>query len=281
MKQNKSLNRGNVRSLKGVSSMSEALAGQKRNRRIFSRSGDFHILQSVAIYQFVSVEMVAEDVKRNIIAVRRRMLSLYQAGVLNRARRDKLAPYIYFLSEKGSEDCLKRGLLNEPRYITSKSSLLVSHDLEITLFHRELEKRVDISGWDQWRGALRVEVETKNGTESLIPDAKFSLGDKNFCLEIVKSYESEYEGNESNIERKLFLYNEYWKQSGQEFRVLFVMPTKSRVAHFLAKIEERFPLRRFWFTDEESYRTNVLGKIWWTPRDFREATYALIEHQSK
>jgi hypothetical protein len=45
---------------------------------------------------------------------------------------------------------------------------------------------------------------------------------------------------------------------------------------FLAKIEDRFPLRRFWFTDEESYRANILGKIWWTARDFREATYSLL-----
>jgi hypothetical protein len=67
----------------------------------------------------------------------------------------------------------------------------------------------------------------------------------------------------------------YWRQSGVEFRVLFVMPTKARVAHFLSMIDERFPPRRFWFTDEESYRANVLGKIWWTPRDFRDESSLL------
>jgi hypothetical protein len=102
------------------------------------------------------------------------------------------------------------------------------------------------------------------------------VGNKSFCFEIVKSYESEYEGNESNIERKIVLYNEYWKQYEDEFRVLFVMPTKSRVYHFLAKIKNRFPFRRFWFTDEESYRANILGEIWWTPRDFKEETYSLL-----
>jgi hypothetical protein len=227
--------------------------------------------------------MVAEDTKRNVIAVRRRMLHLFEAGILNRARRDKLAPYVYFLSEKGSDEALRYGHLTEPRHIKSKSSILVPHDLEITIFHRTLRKKLHdvghmLSEWDQWRGALRAEVETEKGKESLIPDGRFRIGDEAPCyLEIVKSYESEYENGESNVEHKIFLYNEYWRQGADEFRALFVMPTKARVAHFLAKIEERFPLRRFWFTDEESYRANVLGKIWWTPRDFRDATYSLLQ----
>jgi hypothetical protein len=255
----------------------------RRDRRVYTRKGDSPILKSVADCQFVTVEMVAEDAKRNVIAVRRRMLSLYQAGFLNRSRRDKLAPYVYFLSEKGSDEALKHGHLNEPRYIKSKSSILVPHDLEITIFHRTLRKKLHDAGhilseWDQWRGALKHEVETANGREALIPDGRFCIDDGNDCyLEIVKSYESEYENGESNVEHKIFLYNEYWRQSGDDFRVLFVMPTKARVAHFLAKIEERFPYRRFWFTDEESYRANVLGKIWWTPRDFRDATYGLVD----
>lgn len=253
----------------------------RRDRRVYTRKGDSPILKSVADCQFVTVEMVAEDTQRNIIAVRRRMLQLYEAGYLNRSRRDKLAPYVYFLSEKGSEEALTYGHVTAPRYIKSKSSILVPHDLEITIFHRTLRKKLHDAGfilseWEQWRGTLKAEVNTEKGKESLIPDGRFSIGDQTFCLEIVKSYESEYENGESNVERKIFLYNEYWRQSGEEFRVLFVMPTKMRVAHFLAKIEERFPLRRFWFTDEESYRTNVLGKIWWTPRDFRDATYSLL-----
>jgi hypothetical protein len=119
-----------------------------------------------------------------------------------------------------------------------------------------------LSEWDQWCGALRAEVETEKGKGSLIPDGRFRIDDEHPCyLAIVKSYESEYENGESNVEHKIFPYNEYWHQSGDEFRVLFVMPTKARVARFLAEIE-RLPYRRFWFTDEESYRATVLGKIW-------------------
>ena len=262
--------------------MNQRADALRRNRRIYTRKGDSLIFQSVASYQFVTVEMVAEDTERNVIAVRRRMLSLYQAGYLNRARRDKLAPYVYFLSEKGSDEALRYGHLNEPRYIKSKSSILVPHDLEITIFHRTLQKKLDearypLSYWEQWRGALRAEVQTEKGIEALIPDGSFAINDDEYRLEIVKAYESEYENGESNVEHKIFLYNEYWRQSGEDFHVLFVMPTKMRVAHFLAKIEEKFPYRKFWFTDEESYRSSILGKIWWTPRDFRDATYSLLD----
>src|SRR3954469_20118883 len=86
-------------SLQGVRNMNLS-AVPKRNRRVYTRKGDSPILQSVSDCQFVTVEMVAEDTKRNVIAVRRRMLQLYRAGLLNRSRRDKLAPHVYYLSEK-------------------------------------------------------------------------------------------------------------------------------------------------------------------------------------
>jgi hypothetical protein len=38
-----------------------------------------------------------------------------------------------------------------------------------------------------------------------------------------------------------------------------------------------YPYRRFYATDEEGYKTDVLGKIWWTPKDFRAATYSLVD----
>jgi hypothetical protein len=265
--------------------MTLASAGPRRNRRLYTRQGDFPILAQVAKFQFITVEMVAEDLKRNEISVRRRMLGLYQAGILNRSRRDKLSAYAYFLGEKGSAIAVSQGALAEPRWTKSKSSILINHDLEITMFHRALEKALHNDGhfvgeWEQWRGALRQEIATMQGAESLIPDGRFAIDERLFYLEIVKSYESEYSNGESNIEHKIFLYNEYWKASREKFHVLFVMPTTARIAHFLTKIEDRFPYRRFWFTDEESYRKNILGKIWWTPRDFRDRTYALLEEIS-
>ena len=55
------------------------------------------------------------------------------------------------------------------------------------------------------------------------------------------------------------------------------MPTQKRVALFLGKIEEELPTTQFWFTDEDSFQKNILGKIWWTPKDFRERTYSIFK----
>jgi hypothetical protein len=264
--------------------MNPEAAAQRRDRRVYIRKDkDAPILKSVADDQFVTVEIVAEDAKRNIISVRRRMLSLYRAGILNRARRDRFSAWLYFLSEKGSALALTFGVQAELRFIKSKSSILVPHDLEITLFHRALRKKLHDTGhilteWEQWRGATEIGAETENGAESIIPDARFRIDDEpHTYLEVTKSYQSEYDENgRGSIEKKLRVYNALWRHTRQEFRVLILMPTKLRVANFLAKIEDEFPYRRFWFTDEESYRTNMLGKIWWTARDFREATYSLL-----
>ena len=97
----------------------------------------------------------------------------------------------------------------------------------------------------------------------------------------MKSYESEYENGESNIERKIDLYNSYRsrfreKYGASDFRVLWILPTTERILRLLTKVEDRFPYRKFYFTDEQSYRKNILGKVWWTPRDFRDATYSIL-----
>jgi hypothetical protein len=262
--------------------LNAAPAAQKRNRRIYILKGDAEIWALVAKLQFVTAEMAAADLKRDPSTVRKRFLALYEAGYLNRSQRDKLAPFVYFLGEHGAYEAARLGYIPEVRFIKSKSRLIINHDLEITMFHRELEKQFldQVQKWEQWRGDLKDEVETEQGTASLIPDARFQLGNQSFFLEVVKSYESEYEDGESNIFRKVALYNIYKNQFRRkygmdDFRVLWVLPTKQRVLGLLAKLEDKFPYRRFYVTDEESYKTNFKGKIWWTPKDFREATYAI------
>jgi hypothetical protein len=214
--------------------------------------------------------------------IQKRLQFLFEAGYLNRQQRDKLAPYVYFLGEKGGREAARLGYLPEVRWIKAKSRILINHDLEITKFHLALEAAFDkrVGNWEQWRGDLKDSVETERGLESLIPDARFVLDDQHFFLEVVKSYESEYEDGESNIFRKVALYHSYKHQfrkkyGGDDFRVLWVLPTQARVLGLLAKLEDEFPYRRFYVTDEQSYRTNIRGKIWWTPKDFRDATYAI------
>jgi hypothetical protein len=216
--------------------------------------------------------------------IQKRLQFLFEAGYLNRQQRDKLAPYVYFLAEKGGREAARLGFLQEVRFIKTKSRILINHDLEITKFHLTLERAFPdkVSAWEQWRGDLKDGIETVRGLESLIPDARFVLNDQHFFLEVVKSYESEYEDGESNIFRKVALYHSYKHQfqkkyGGEDFRVLWILPTQNRVLNLLGKLEEDFPYRRFYVTDEESYRTNLKGKIWWTPKDFRDRTYSLLD----
>jgi len=272
--------------------MSPALGqpGQKRERRdrhVYSLKADEDIYRHVAKYQFLTAAQMTELTGRDHKTIQKRLQFLFEAGSLNRQQRDKLAPYVYFLAEKGGREAARLGFLPELRFIKGKSRILINHDLEITKFHLALEAAFpgQISKWEQWRGDLKDGVETERGLESLIPDARFVLNDQNFFLEVVKSYESEYEDGESNIFRKVALYNSYKNQfrkkyGGDDFRVLWVLPTKARVLGLLVKLEHEFPYRRFYVTDEESYKTNIQGNIWWTPKDFNDATYAITGQTS-
>lgn len=93
-------------------------------------------------------------------------------------------------------------------------------------------------------------------------------------LEIVKSGQSGYKQGESSLVAKLKTYD------AQKYRTLVVMPTTQRVANFLSKIEDELPSSRLWFTDEASYQNDIMGKIWWTPRNFRERQYSILKPSS-
>ncbi|HEV3219578.1 MAG TPA: replication-relaxation family protein [Candidatus Acidoferrales bacterium] len=254
-----------------------AQAGPRRDRQLYTSKGDAEILRVVAKYQFVTVEQAAEQLKRNVIAVRRRMMQLFQASLLNRERRSDLDPFVYFLSENGGNLAASYGFLPEPRWIGGKSPTHLAHDLEITNFHIALEKAFQntthtLYFWQQWRGDLK-DIVDPNGEIELIPDARFGIDeDADALLEVVKSYESGYTSRESSLVKKLKAY----KQLGIK-RVYITMPTQLRVARFLDKIEDDIKSTQFWFTDEASYKRDILGKIWWTPADFRDRTYSIFK----
>ncbi|HVB33754.1 MAG TPA: replication-relaxation family protein [Patescibacteria group bacterium] len=258
--------------------MSLVAQGPKRDRRLYTSKGDPEILKHVAKYQFLTVEQAASLLKRNIIATRRRMMQLHAGGILNRVRVTE-SPYpmwVYFLAENGGGQAAELGYLPAPRWTDAKSPTHVMHDLTITDFHLALEKALHESGhtllWEQWRGDM-ADMLDPDGEIDLIPDARFIIDDEEpSLLEVVRSYESEYERGKSSLQKKL----EAYKKLGIH-RVYITMPTKLRVANFLGKIEEEMPSTQFWFTDEESFKQRILGKIWWTPKDFRDRTYSVFK----
>lgn len=251
-------------------------SGLRRNLPLYTAKGDSHILQVLSKYTFLTVEQAAGLMQRNIIATRRRLMQLYRAGILNRAQENLYAPHLYFLAEKGGIMAAEHGYLPSPRWINQKAPTHVAHDLLITEFHLELEKALHDSGhilsWEQWRGDM-ADLLDPDGNIDLIPDARFQIDDEEpSLLEVVRSYESGYRERESSLVAKLKAYRKLGIR-----RVFLTMPTPLRIASFLAKIEEDLPTTQFWFTDEDSFHKNIMGKIWWTPKNFRERTYSILK----
>jgi hypothetical protein len=264
---------------------------QKRDRRVYTLKSDRELIKHFAAFQYLTNAQVAQLTGRKESRMRERLRNLFLANLLNRVTSAAETsvpylspqPYVYFLDLKGGELAYDLGYLPQPRGTESKSRLMIGHDLEITKFHIALQnalKEIPYD-WRQWRGELRDTVIMDGEKQALIPDAYFSFQNKCFFLEIVKSKETEYVNGESNIERKFKTYLAYQdafaeKYLHEDFRVIWVFPTKERVARILAKLETEYPYRKFWLTDEESFEANMAGKIFWTPKDFRDTTYGLF-----
>ena len=264
---------------------------QRRDRRVYTIKSDREIIRKVAEFQYLTNAQVAALTGRKESRMRERLRNLYLAGILNRVTSAAETsvpylspqPYVYFLDPKGGELAYELGYLPAPRGTESKSRLMIGHDLEITKFHIALHNALQGQPyeWKQWRGELKDTIVIDGEPQALIPDAYFFFQNKCFFLEIVKSKETEYVNGESNIERKFKTYLAYQdgfaqKYCREDFRVIWVFPTRERVVRILSKLENAHPYRKFWLTDEESYERNIKGKIFWTPKDFRDATYGLF-----
>jgi hypothetical protein len=267
--------------------MNPAPSERKRDRRTYSLRADAAIYAALAKYTYLTVGQATGILGRNPETVQKRFQVLHLAGHLNRVRESLVPPYVYFLDREGARLACDLGELAAPHYVTSKSRMIVNHDLEITKFHMALEVAAPagLAEWRQWRDDLRDSADAGEGAKAMIPDAYFVLNGRAFFLEIVKSYESEYVGGRSNIEQKLALYLAYRERFRErygmgDFRVLWVLPTLRRVQLLIGKVKGEFPNRKFWLTDEASYRRDVAGKIWWTPKDFGTRTYSLFGEES-
>lgn len=268
-------------------------AEAKRSRSVYTSRADLPLYKLFAKYQYLTVEMAAKLLPRDIGATQRRLLALYRAARLGRVSPSEdrnmsvigTPPFVYFLDKKGGTIAADLGYLPEPRWIDSKSRMTIGHDLEITKYHLALENALQAVSepleWAQWRGELLDRFRLGAEEVSIIPDAYFRFHNQSYFLEIVKAKESEYKNGESNIERKVRCYMAYpdrfrERYGHKDFRVIFVLPTQERVARLLGKLEDEYPYRRFYLTDEASYQRDILGPIYWTPKDFRDMTYGLL-----
>lgn len=246
----------------------------RKRSRLYSMPADDKLWAAFSSYVYLTARQAVQVIGCKIDYVQVRFRRLYEAGLLDRQQKNDFAEYVYFLTEKGGELCAERGHLESPKWISKKSPMTLDHDVEISDFHMRLasallapERPIPMA-WHQWRGQLAKEFG------DWIPDAHFRIVEDWHVLEIVRSTEWGYKKGESSLVTKLKTYD------ADKRHVLVVMPTQLRIQKFFAKVEDELPSSRLWFTDEASYRKDILGKIWWTPKNFRERQYSILKPEA-
>jgi hypothetical protein len=61
----------------------------------------------------------------------------------------------------------------------------------------------------------------------------------------------------------------------RQFRVIVVQRTDERRANLLKQLNKELNHRMFWLADEQSYKDNMGGQIFKTPKDYQNTAYSL------
>jgi hypothetical protein len=184
-------------------------------------------------------------------------------------------PFCYRLTGKG------KTVLGMPgRKNLEKSPASLSHEAEITAYHIALKTFIEDKSLFWKQADIKRTVN---------PDALFAIKKDGkghwFFLEVEKSRQGNQRDGKSGLERKCERYDKYRGsdqckkdyQHFSDFRLVIVFATMERQANFLAKISKALPYRWIWTTNETDYRKDAGGKIYLTPKDFKTATYSLLQ----
>jgi hypothetical protein len=256
----------------------------RRNHVIRDVPDDVHIFTAFARYVFLTADQLTRLLGRNEWYVQKRLKSFYDAGYLNNTQDGPFGPMMYFLSFKGGEKCVNLGILEKPRYVFKKSPKSIAHDSLITEFHLALElalrgplfqpvlektgwRPINSLTWEQWRDDM-------TDLAHLIPDARFAVvGDEDFTLvEVVRANISKPKDKEDELTSKLIEYERLGIK-----RVLILMPTKTRTDNYVKKLSLLLPSTIFWVTDYDSWKEDVLGKIFRTPKNYETRMYSILK----
>jgi protein involved in plasmid replication-relaxation len=290
-----------------------SVSNPARSRSSFYfKESDAELLRRAVEYRFLQPCDFQRLTGRNIVSLRRRLRQLVQNGYLERltlpVERD--APignppdaFVYQLSRRGILKAKAYGMADEGYcYTREKSNLFLQHDLIVTRIHLTIELAtrgtpLQLIAWEQRRSVLLDWAENGNGRLSVNPDALFGLKNREkpegqdttyFFLEVVRSRESDYQGQQSYFMRKMHAFLAYHRQGRHSerygitnFRVITVTPTKQRTLNLCEKLRNAgLGSKRFWFTDlgpicaDDSPR--ILEKVFFTPKDFEGgALYSL------
>ncbi len=280
------------------------LAGTRSG--FYFKESDAELLKRLVEYRFLQPGDFQRLIGRNIISLRRRLRQLLQREYVERLTLplEREAPigsppdaFVYQLAARGVVKAKEYGFADDDyRYTREKSNLFLVHDLLITKIHLMLELATcgtahQLIAWEQRRSVLLDWAENGNGRLSVNPDALFGLKDREkpegqnttyFFLEIVRSRESEYEGQQSYFMRKMEAFVAYHREGKHtarygigNFRVITVTPTRQRALNLCQKLRKvGLGYKRFWFTDLDSVSlgepASIIKKIFFTPKDFEQ-----------
>lgn len=260
----------------------------RRNLAIKDKAADVHVWRAFSGYVFLTVDQLTRLLGRGSDYVQKRLQAFYRAGYLNRTQDGPFGPIMYFFSFKGGEKCVNLGILEKPRYVYKKSPKSIAHDSLISEFHLALELGLgarkctwdSVDGgcvwpdqhkltltWEQWRDDM-------TDLKHLIPDARFAIqGEEEYTLvEVVRANISKPKDREDELTEKLMEYEKLGIP-----RVLILMPTKTRADNYLKKLSQILPSSHIWVTDYDSWISDVLGKIFRTPKNYETRQYSILK----
>jgi hypothetical protein len=174
----------------------------------------------------------------------------------------------------------------QAKTLDEHSQRTLDHELEISFFHIALKNSCNKHGqklyWQQ--SDLKCTIS---------PDAMFAITDpakpegKNtmyYFLEMERAKIGHYRDGEPSIMRKLAKYYAYYGSDAcekewfdfRQFRVVVVLRTEERQKNLLKELNKTYNHRTLWLTDERSYKENIGGEIFKTPKDYEKAAYSFF-----
>ena len=226
----------------------------------------------------------------DIRTARHTLILLYQAGLVNRLPYLDLdlqaggRTYAYGLSDAGIKMC--QSLWPLAKTFDEHSQRTLDHELEISFFHMALKKLAAGNN-------LKLYWQQSDLKCTISPDAMFALTDpskpegKNtlyYFLEMERAKIGHYVNGEPSIMRKLGKYYEYYGTDKcekewldfRQFRVIVIQRTDERRENLLRQLNKEYNHRMFWLATEASYKTDIGGEIFRTPKDWEKVGYSFL-----
>ena len=256
-------------------------------KQVLARLAEYFCLRTNDLVELVYVTQT----EANRASMRRTLSLLLAEGYVHRLPYTELertvgaSTFVYGLTDKGC------GLTTEITGPTGKpfddhSQRTLDHELEISFFHVALNRLCEK------HENLRLYWQQKALKCTINPDAYFAITDTlkpegkdtfHYFLEIERAKLGSWKNGEPHIIRKLAKYYAYYNSDDcekewehfRQFRVILVQRTEEKREFLLSKLRE-YQHRMFWLATENLYKSDLAGKIFKTPKDFREATYSLL-----